>query len=148
MHTLQAAAAALPHAAPDSLATRPSPLQPFHTHNAAVSRRTGSTAGGLSLGASGAVYACFALTALLHPDASAVLIFLPMVPIAMGTLLQLTMGLDMLGVVLGWQALDHWGHLGGASFGVWYTLQGHRLWQERHKLLGVLGGDEKERGKR
>lgn len=59
-----------------------------------------------------------------------------MVPIAMGTLLKITMGLDVVGILAGWKALDHWGHLGGASFGVWYTLQGHRLWQQRHKLLG------------
>ena len=100
----------------------------------------------MSLGASGAVYACFALTALCYPDSSAVLIFLPMIPIAMGTLLKVTMGLDALGVLLGWRALDHWGHLGGASFGVWYTLQGHRLWQQRERWLG--GWAKGEEGKR
>ena len=93
------------------------------------------------MGASGAVYACFAVTALLHPDSSAVFIFLPMVPIAMGTLLKVTMGLDVLGVLLGWRALDHWGHLGGATFGVWYTLYGHRLWQRRHELLKLWEED-------
>ena len=59
-----------------------------------------------------------------------------MIPIAMGTLLKATIGLDALGVLLGWKTLDHWGHLGGAAFGVWYYYYGHKLWQQREKLMG------------
>ena len=93
--------------------------------------------GGLSIGASGAVYACFAATALMYPHERASLIFLPMFPIEMGTLLKCTVGLDVTGALLGWRLLDHFGHLGGAAFGIWYTLHGHKYWQQlrqRHKL--------------
>ena len=38
-----------------------------------------------SLGASGAVLACFAATAVYHPDASVALIFLPMIPFTIET---------------------------------------------------------------
>ena len=86
--------------------------------------------GGLSIGASGAVYACFATTALMYPHERASLIFLPMFPIEMGTLLKCTVGLDVAGALLGWRLLDHFGHLGGAAFGIWYTLHGHKYWQE------------------
>ena len=43
-----------------------------------------------SLGASGAVLACFAATAVYHPDASVALIFLPMVPFTIGTGLKVS----------------------------------------------------------
>ncbi|KAK9825451.1 hypothetical protein WJX81_001933 [Elliptochloris bilobata] len=85
--------------------------------------------GGWSLGASGAVYACFAASAMLYPDRKAVLIFLPDVPIAMSTLLPCMMGLDALGAILRWRYLDHLGHLGGALFGVAYASFGIGLWE-------------------
>jgi len=44
-----------------------------------------------SLGASGAVLACFAATAVYHPDASVALIFLPMVPFTIGTGLKVSL---------------------------------------------------------
>ncbi|EIE25590.1 rhomboid-domain-containing protein [Coccomyxa subellipsoidea C-169] len=77
--------------------------------------------GGRSLGASGAVYACFAATALMHPDAQGAFIFLPGIPIRLGDLLPLLMCFDAAGVLLGWRYLDHFGHLGGALFGIFYT---------------------------
>ena len=49
--------------------------------------------------------------------ASAQFIFLPGVPIQLGTLLPCLMGADALGALLGWRYLDHLGHLGGAVFG-------------------------------
>ncbi len=49
--------------------------------------------------------------------ASAQFIFLPGVPIQLGTLLPVLMGADALGALLGWRYLDHLGHLGGAIFG-------------------------------
>ncbi len=49
--------------------------------------------------------------------ASAQFIFLPGVPIQLGTLLPVLMGADALGALLGWRYLDHLGHLGGAVFG-------------------------------
>ena len=49
--------------------------------------------------------------------ASAQFIFLPGVPIQLGTLLPMLMGADALGALLGWRYLDHLGHLGGAAFG-------------------------------
>ncbi len=44
-----------------------------------------------SLGASGAVLACFAATAVYHPHASVALIFLPMVPFTIGTGLKVSL---------------------------------------------------------
>ncbi|CAK0743348.1 hypothetical protein CVIRNUC_001463 [Coccomyxa viridis] len=106
--------------------------------------RLRSLKGGHSLGASGAVYACFAAIALLYPAATAQFIFLPGVPIQMGTLLPVLMGTDILGVLLGWRYLDHLGHLGGAAFGLLYTLYGHHLWSRREQVLRAVGWtDEK-----
>ena len=52
-----------------------------------------------------------------NAGASAQFIFLPGVPIQLGTLLPVLMGADALGALLGWRYLDHFGHLGGAVFG-------------------------------
>lgn len=95
--------------------------------------------GGRSLGASGAVYACFAATALMHPDAHGAFIFLPGIPIRLGDLLPVLMCLDVTGVVLGWRYLDHWGHLGGALFGILYTKYGHHAWDQRDAILDRVG---------
>lgn len=51
------------------------------------------------------------------------------VPIAMSTLLPCMMGLDAVGALLRWRVLDHWGHLGGAAFGVAYATVGLGLWE-------------------
>ncbi|KAK9908859.1 hypothetical protein WJX75_003880 [Coccomyxa subellipsoidea] len=95
--------------------------------------------GGRSLGASGAVYACFAATALMHPDAHGAFIFLPGIPIRLGDLLPLLMCLDMAGALLGWRYLDHFGHLGGALFGILYTKYGHSIWDKRDAILTRTG---------
>ena len=32
--------------------------------------------------------------------------------------------IDTLGIMLGWQFMDHWAHLGGCGIGYWYAKQG------------------------
>ena len=68
-----------------------------------------------------------------------VLIFLPMLPIKIGDALNVTIALDILGVILGWRRFDHYGHLGGALFGLFYTLKGQQLiWPRFQKLAEEL----------
>jgi membrane associated rhomboid family serine protease len=81
--------------------------------------RVGGATPGVSLGASGAVYAVLVAAAALTPDRPVPVLFQPdgMAP---PTLKEVTMALvafDALGALAGWRWLDHWGHLGGAAFG-------------------------------
>ena len=102
------------------------------SHVARARRRPG----GASLGSSGAVYAIFAMMAYFEPKSEAVLIFLPGVPIALENLFPALVMLDVVGALLRWRMLDHWGHLGGALFGYLYARHGQQLvWGNRDKLL-------------
>ncbi|KAK9812858.1 hypothetical protein WJX72_004806 [[Myrmecia] bisecta] len=48
--------------------------------------------------------------------------------------------LDVVGALRGWRFLDHYGHLGGAMFGLLYAKYGEQyIWGNRHKLLHLLG---------
>ena len=92
--------------------------------------------GGASLGSSGAVYAIFAMMAHFEPQAKAMFIFLPGVPIALENLFPGLVLLDVVGALSKWRVFDHWGHLGGAMFGCWYARYGQwYIWGNRDKLL-------------
>lgn len=82
------------------------------------------------LGASGAIYGLLAGTAVLYPNSSVSLIFLPFIPIKMGYALPAMMGFDLAGVMLGWRRFDHYAHLAGASIGLAYMTYGEKyLWR-------------------
>ena len=99
--------------------------------------------GGTSRGASGAIYGIVATSALLFPDSKMSLIELPMLPTDSLTAFKAAVCFDTLGALLNWGTLDHWGHLGGAAFGIWYTLHGHKLWvQLRQKTALAEGGGQ------
>jgi rhomboid-like protein len=56
-----------------------------------------------------------------------------MIPIRLESLLYMLVSLDVLGVSLAWRWLDHWGHLGGAAYGILYTKYGQAAWDRlRH----------------
>lgn len=102
------------------------------SHLARAKRRPG----GASLGSSGAVYAIFAMMAYFEPKSEAFFIFLPGVPIALENLFPALVMLDIVGALMRWRILDHWGHLGGALFGYLYARHGQQLvWGNRDKLL-------------
>ena len=86
-----------------------------------------------SLGASGSIYGCFAVTALAFPDAKVSLIFLPMVPFSIGLGFGSMVTLDVAGLLLGWRMFDHAAHLGGALWGVMWWYLGHE-WFEQLRL--------------
>ncbi|KAL8292599.1 hypothetical protein RQP46_001211 [Phenoliferia psychrophenolica] len=86
-----------------------------------------------SLGASGAIYGALAITALAYPAASVSLIFLPWVPIPIGTAFWGMVGLDVLGLLRGWKLLDHAAHLGGAVSGIAYFYVGHAWFDEMRR---------------
>ncbi|KAJ6518771.1 hypothetical protein C8R45DRAFT_949192 [Mycena sanguinolenta] len=79
-------------------------------------------------GATGALYALMALTALGFPNAEIALFYPPdySVPVqwGVGSLLLL----DILGIWRGWRFFDHFAHLGGAAFGAVYYVYGPRFW--------------------
>ncbi len=77
--------------------------------------------------------------AWLCAEAQGAFIFLPGVPIPLDTLLPMLISVDVLGASLNWRWLDHWGHLGGALFGIVYTQYGYVLWDRREKYLRQLG---------
>ncbi|KAG2213948.1 hypothetical protein INT47_001217 [Mucor saturninus] len=83
-----------------------------------------------SLGASGAIYGLVASTAVLHPNSSISLIFLPMIPIKLGYALPAIMGFDLAGIVFKWRMFDHFAHLAGASLGMGYIYYGEQhVWE-------------------
>ena len=55
--------------------------------------------------------------------------------------------LDTLGVMLRWQFIDHWAHLGGTGIGWWYATHGRELiWrnpQLRRWLVEQRAGAER-----
>lgn len=77
--------------------------------------------GGYSLGASGAAYACCAVYALLWPRSTVQVNFIP-IPASIAHLAGVCY--DLLGALEGRRGLDHWGHLGGAAFGICFHLCG------------------------
>ncbi|KAG2187740.1 hypothetical protein INT44_005430 [Umbelopsis vinacea] len=77
-----------------------------------------------SLGASGAIYGCLSATAMLYPDASVYVVFLPFLPIKIGYALPALMGLDLAGILLRWRTFDHFAHLTGAMMGLGYIKYG------------------------
>ncbi|KAH9857282.1 hypothetical protein C2E23DRAFT_749161 [Lenzites betulinus] len=95
---------------------------------AAVTTTKAASEGMHSLGSSGAVYAMFAITALGFPDAEITLIIPPWFPINIQTGFAALLAVDMLGVLRGWKMFDHFAHLGGAAFGVFWYNYGAQIW--------------------
>ncbi|GAA6027718.1 hypothetical protein JCM8097_007998 [Rhodosporidiobolus ruineniae] len=97
-----------------------------------------------SLGASGAVYGCVALTALAFPETSVSLIFLPFFPIPIGAATATLVAVDLVGLIRGWRMFDHAAHLAGAVSGAAWYAYGH-AWFERLRLAMWTGEKEKRR---
>ncbi|KAK9831656.1 hypothetical protein WJX74_004513 [Apatococcus lobatus] len=91
--------------------------------------------GGISLGASGAIYGLVGLLAYTLPHLQASIIFVPF-STDLSQLLAAFMALDVLGIVLGWRTFNHWAHLGGAIFGLLYgPFISKRYWPEAESQL-------------
>ncbi|TPX65469.1 hypothetical protein SpCBS45565_g05146 [Spizellomyces sp. 'palustris'] len=80
-----------------------------------------------SVGASGAIWAILAGCASCLPHIPVGIIFLPGIQFTLGELIPALVGLDVIGLIRGWQFFDHAAHLTGAGVGYMYTEQG-RLW--------------------
>ncbi|KAI0741359.1 hypothetical protein C8Q80DRAFT_1110950 [Daedaleopsis nitida] len=81
-----------------------------------------------SLGSSGAIYALFAITALGFPDAEITLIIPPWFPINIQTGFFAILALDTVGILRGWRFFDHYAHIGGALFGMFWYKYGADIW--------------------
>lgn len=81
-----------------------------------------------SLGASGAVYSTLVITALAFPDTlvGITLLPLPSFPIQYGV--GGLVAMDIIGALRGWRLFDHYAHLGGAAFGLFYWSYGAHWW--------------------
>ncbi|XP_054649459.1 presenilins-associated rhomboid-like protein, mitochondrial isoform X1 [Dunckerocampus dactyliophorus] len=109
---------------------------------------------GPSLGASGAIMTILAAVCTQMPEAKLAIIFLPMFTFTAGNALKGIIAMDTAGLVLGWKFFDHAAHLGGAMFGIWYIMFGHKLiWKNRepfvklwHELRTGGGGNGGQRG--
>ncbi|PPQ96801.1 hypothetical protein CVT26_006204 [Gymnopilus dilepis] len=82
-----------------------------------------------SLGASGAIYAAVTMTALAFPDSQVALFIPPTYPINIQYGVGGLVLMDMIGIMRGWRVFDHWAHLGGAAFGVFYYKYGPQWWR-------------------
>ena len=45
--------------------------------------------------------------------------------------------LDILGILRGWRLFDHWAHLSGALFGLFYYKYGVQIWDKDRALCEV-----------
>jgi len=81
-----------------------------------------------SLGISGAIYSTVIITALAYPQSEVALIFPPTPPIPIQWGVGALVALDVVGVLRGWRLFDHFAHLGGAAFGVFYYTYGPQSW--------------------
>lgn len=107
---------------------------------------------GASLGASGCLYAIFAMYflsfinvyryAYAFPEKSVTFLFFPFISFQMGQILPLVCLIDIVGLLKGWTTFGHAAHLTGAIFGLSYVIWGQPLW--RTKLAEKI--QEKERG--
>ncbi|KAF9526093.1 hypothetical protein CPB83DRAFT_870558 [Crepidotus variabilis] len=86
-----------------------------------------------SLGASGAIYAAVTMTALAFPESQVSLFIPPTYPINIQYGVGGLMMLDMIGIMRGWRMFDHWAHLGGAAFGIFYYNYGPGFWRALRK---------------
>ncbi|RPD52648.1 rhomboid-domain-containing protein, partial [Lentinus tigrinus ALCF2SS1-7] len=84
--------------------------------------------GSSSLGSSGAIYALFAITALGFPDSEITFVIPPWIPINSQTGFYTLVAIDALGVIRGWRYFDHFAHLGGALFGMFWFKYGAEIW--------------------
>ncbi|CAG8673545.1 11746_t:CDS:2, partial [Racocetra persica] len=88
-----------------------------------------------SLGASGAIFSCLGACAMVYPEASVYLIFLPFFPIKIGYALPALMAFDLFGIVSGLRMFDHFAHLAGAIFGILYSKYGPETY---YIILSIL----------
>jgi rhomboid-like protein len=88
-----------------------------------------------SLGASGAIWALLAATAVVAPHIKVGIIFLPGTSFSMSELIPILMAFDAAGIILGWRTFDHVAHLAGAGFGLLYVNYGKEKWIEFQNYL-------------
>jgi len=69
------------------------------------------------------------MTALAFPDSQVALFIPPTYPINIQYGVGGLMLLDVTGIIRGWRLFDHWAHLGGAAFGIFYYFYGPHYWR-------------------
>ncbi|XP_014283168.1 presenilin-associated rhomboid-like protein, mitochondrial [Halyomorpha halys] len=91
---------------------------------------------GLSLGASGAIMGVLGYCCTRFPDLELNIIFLPFFVFKASAAIKFIMGIDALGILLGWRFFDHAAHLGGALFGVFWSAYGSTyIWNKRGPIV-------------
>ncbi|EEC09320.1 conserved hypothetical protein [Ixodes scapularis] len=70
-----------------------------------------------------------------YPDAQLAIIFLPFFTFSAGMALKAIVTMDVAGILLKWQLLDHAAHLGGSIFGIVYILYGQEVWKRREVVM-------------
>ncbi|XP_033760860.1 presenilins-associated rhomboid-like protein, mitochondrial isoform X15 [Pecten maximus] len=92
-----------------------------------------------SLGASGALMAILGMYWHFLPDGRLCVPFVSSVfphSFSLDTGVKFLLTMDTLGLILGWQKLDHAGHIGGLLFGYWYAKYGRELiWNRRYLVI-------------
>jgi rhomboid-like protein len=97
-----------------------------------------SKAPGYSLGASGAIMAVLAYVCNQFPDTQLSILFIPQFHFNAGNAIQAIMAFDLAGIIFRWRLFDHAAHLGGACFGLFWSIYGQRhLWPLREHVVGL-----------
>ncbi|KAK4050327.1 hypothetical protein OIO90_005120 [Microbotryomycetes sp. JL221] len=100
---------------------------------AAINRRISNVASQDSTRIPRAMIPSLGASALEYPQASVSLIFLPFVPIPIGSATVGLMTIDLIGLIRGWKMFDHAAHLSGGLFGWFWFEKGHE-WFERLRI--------------
>lgn len=91
---------------------------------------------GLSLGASGCLMGVLGYFCTQFPNTRLAIVFLPMFNFSADTALKGVIGIDLLGILLGWKLFDHAAHLGGVFLGISYALWGQKyIWEKREPIV-------------
>lgn len=92
-----------------------------------------------SVGASGALMGVLGMYWHHMPDGRLCIPFLSSIyphSFSLDSGVKFILTMDILGIILGWRALDHAGHLGGLLFGYWYAKYGRELiWNKRYLVI-------------
>jgi rhomboid-like protein len=96
-----------------------------------------------SLGASGAISALVGAYAYINPDTQLYVIFLPFFALKAKYFISVLAAVEALGIVRGWQVMDHVAHLGGLAWGVGF---GYALIEEYNRRLERKREELKKKG--
>jgi rhomboid-like protein len=90
----------------------------------------------MTVGASGCILGVVSAFAMYNPNAKLSIILLPFFSFSAEQALCGIVAFDLAGLLFKWRVIDHAAHLGGAAFGLLFSLFGHQyLYSKREHVI-------------